>query len=67
VSEEQLIAEGFSPAAADSFTNCYQKEVARLIDNVPAEQFNQSEAELYQLGENLGMAAANSCLTRIAG
>lgn len=63
---DQLIADGLTPSAARSVTDCVQPEAIRLIQNTPAEQFNVSESEATKLGERLGLQAANICLARIS-
>lgn len=62
----QLVSEGLSPQAARSITDCVQPEAVRLIQNTPAERFEGSESEAMQLGESLGIQAANNCLARIS-
>jgi hypothetical protein len=63
---DQLVAEGLTPKAARSVTDCVQPEAVRLIQNTPAEKFEVSESEAMKLGESLGIQAANNCLARIS-
>ena len=63
---DMLVADGLSPQAARSITDCVQPEAVRLIQNTPAEKFEVSESEAMKLGESLGIQAANNCLARIS-